>query len=516
VIDAQKLLEDPEFQDSQRFALLRRLLGRADPAEPSLDERRRVALRKLQENLDIRRVGISYVLDVAFASPDREKAARLANAITDAYLRDIVETRSRAARLGSLWLEERVAELRTQMNAAARKVQEFKAHSDYRIARRDARLGAAGQNDTAEPASASEPTTLEELESTAQILRKIYENFNLAFTDVVQKESYPVSNARIISPATIPIQKSHPKTVLILALGGLIGSLAGFGLALLRGSIEQPVRSAQQVREETGLECLGLVPELGIGATSSFLVRTNRAIRRLVHRSQDAQPANALAEVLDAPFSPFSEGIKRVKTAVSIASRARPLRCIGVISSSPREGKTTVAANLATLFAVSGARTLLVDADVGNPSLTRALAAGADKGLREVLNGTADVADCIAHVKRMGVDLLPVATNGVQPAPDILGSEQVAMLFKSISESYALVIVDLPPLRPVADALAISAVLDGVILIAEWETPLPVLAETLRSLRIAQVGVIGSVLTKVNMRAADRLTRSSRYLFSAS
>ena len=442
-------------------------------------ERRRAALKWFAGALDVRRAGISFAIDIFFAARDPEKAARIANATAEAYLQNLLDTRAAAAKVGSEWLEERVSQLRAQMNNAARRVQEFKASQDYRIIKKsDQPIGKEP------PGAVEEPTTLDELEATAQTYRKIYESFYQAFTETVQRESYPVSNARIISEATIPDRKSHPKTMLILALGAFGGTLVGFGIALVRHSLDDSVRSPKQIREEIGLECLGQVPQLGtisggplwmrakhavrsliqvpqpgISSEDPFWVRAKHAASRLIERPKAASDdyAYAFTAVSDNPFSPFSGGVKRLKTALNLASKAGTLRCIGITSASPGEGKTTIAVNLAIQFGVSGVRTLLIDADLHKASLSRHLASGAEQGILEAMNKGANVAHSIVAIESMGIDLLPVAVRTDHPdAETLLASEKMGSLLKDLSELYAVIIVDLPPLL-VAD-LSPSAV----------------------------------------------------------
>ena len=91
----------------------------------------------------------------------------------------------------------------------------------------------------------------------------------------------------------------------------------------------------------------------------------------------------------------------------------------------------------------------------------------------------------------------------------------MSALLNRLGETYAMIIVDLPPLRVVAESVAVSAFVDGVIVVAEWEvTPLPVLADVYHSLRKAQANVIGAVITKVNVRAIEgNVNRSQRYVY---
>ena len=131
------------------------------------------------DGLDVHRIDISYAISISFSSTSPENAARVANATAEAYLRDLIGSRAQAARVGSEWLEQRVTLLRKQMNAAARRVQGFKASQDYRVD--------ASRN--ADPESLGRRTgDARELESTAITYRKIYENFYQAFTEVVQRD----------------------------------------------------------------------------------------------------------------------------------------------------------------------------------------------------------------------------------------------------------------------------------------------------------------------------------------
>src|SRR5580700_11729919 len=89
-------------------------------------QRKRIAIRVLRANLSVRRVGLTYVLEISYRSPDPAKASQIANAVADAYINDQLNTRYQAAKRASIWLQERIAELRNQSNVAARAVQDYK------------------------------------------------------------------------------------------------------------------------------------------------------------------------------------------------------------------------------------------------------------------------------------------------------------------------------------------------------------------------------------------------------
>jgi uncharacterized protein involved in exopolysaccharide biosynthesis len=226
VIGKLKLQDDPEFQGGASGGLPA-LLGRK-PDDPNrfLDP----AVVQFRDNLRVGRVGISYAIEVAFYARDPQKAARIANATAEAYLQSLIDVRADSARAASEWLEDRILHLRVQMNAAARRLQQFRASQDYRIVNKNRETEA--KPDPAQ--QAKEPVTLEELELTADTYRKAYQQFYTAFTEAVQRESYPASNVRIVSKASVPTQKSSPRTSLVLALGATLGGLVGLGFAIAR------------------------------------------------------------------------------------------------------------------------------------------------------------------------------------------------------------------------------------------------------------------------------------------
>jgi len=244
VINHLGLVDDPEFETASTTAWLNPLSWfRRQSAAESAFLKLRHAIGAFAAGLSIRRVGLSYAIEISFSSSNPEKAALIVNATTEAYIQDQIDSKSDAARQASRWLESRLAEIRMQMNAATIRVQEFRTKHDYSIGRKREEIASAAKQAAAGSEQAPLEPTLEELETTAETYRKIYESFLQAYTSSVQRQSYPVSDARIITPATQPLSKSHPRTMLLLALGGLIGFILGvsaaiarhtFGLGLLR------------------------------------------------------------------------------------------------------------------------------------------------------------------------------------------------------------------------------------------------------------------------------------------
>lgn len=473
---------------------------------------RRAILTLFETNLSVRRVGLSYAIEILFSSASPTLAAEIANATAEAYVAEQVAARAQAVHLSGQWLEERIDQLRRQMNKAALDAQEFRAKRDYRLTPADANSKRAAPTDAGDRLP---QITMEELDSTAQTYRRIYESFLLAYTESVQKQSNPATNARVITAATPPMVKSHPRTKLVFAFGTLMGWLAGLGIAFFRHNTDRSISNPLQIREELGLECLASIPCLPSYDQRSALLRaipqsgiTNKALRWLEEyfpvqiQAAPRDPyknGTPLDTVATLPFSSFSFGIKKLKAAISIAGRARQLRCIGITSALPGEGKTTIAANLAALFAVSGIRTLLIDGDLLNHSLSRSLAPASEVGLLEAISGESELQNCIVRPENANFDLLPVADICQSPGSDgLLGSERARRLMEDLKKDYEFIIVEMPPLVANLDALTMGSMLDATLLLAQsGRTPMPVILESAYLLRNARLDTLGVVLNMV-------------------
>lgn len=195
-----------------------------------LDEETRFALARahLASGLDAKRIGLSYAIDLTFTGATPKIATTYANAFADAYVEDQLEMRREAIRAATKWLEDRIEDLRNQMNAAARKVQEFRARRDYRIPTKS-QSGTGGGPADKEP-------TLEELEIRAQAFKTIYESYLQAYAQSTQRESNPSVTARVISRADAA-QQSSPRTLRALLAAIVLGGLIGVGLAFLRRAL---------------------------------------------------------------------------------------------------------------------------------------------------------------------------------------------------------------------------------------------------------------------------------------
>ena len=205
--------------------------------------------------------------------------------------------------------------------------------------------------------------------------------------------------------------------------------------------------------------------------------------------------------------------MKRLRTSIALAARGRQLRSIAVTSTLPGEGKSTIAANLAALFAAAGVRTLLIDGDMRRASLSRAFAPDADQGLQEVLNGECALKDCIVRIDGTDLDLLPLSTAGLSNSPDAAPTVELAEpLLAEMQKAYDFIIFELPPLSASLDALAVSSLVDATIVVAQWgRTPLPLLSESIHLLRNAGANIAGVVINQIDTSTPDNGDLAGNY-----
>lgn len=279
--------------------------------------------------------------------------------------------------------------------------------------------------------------------------------------------------------------------MLSLLLGGLVGTLLGFAIAFLRHNFDNSVRSSKQIRERIGLPSLALIPRLE-QQPAGFLARLG------LNFEPEERPRN-FRVVIDAPFSPFSGALKTLKNGILNADHRRQLRCIGVTSVLPNEGKSTIIGNLATLFATTTGRTLIIDADVHNRTISQHFAPTAHMGLLEVVNGAVPYEDAIVRSGGLAPDILPIAAKEAPVSYDMLASQNMQELLRILSSQYEIILVDLPPVNPIVDGVAIASLLDGVVLVAEWgSTPLEMVGEVANTLYTAQANILGVAITKAD------------------
>jgi polysaccharide biosynthesis transport protein len=354
---------------------------------------------------------------------------------------------------------------------------------------------------------------LRELESAAQTYTALFESTLKRQTEMSQQQSFPVSEARVVTRATPPLRKSHPQTVLIMAYALAGGGLVGLGLALIWESLDPLFRTPDSLESFTGLRCIATVPRMRSASHKGLSAPSLPARRNLLC-------PGPLSHVIAAPFSAFAEGIRSMKVAIDLAQEGKGPLIVGVTSSVPNEGKTTLAANLAQLIACSGRTCMLIDADLRNPSLSQAAAPDAAVGLVEVLAHSTSPEVVLRTVCDGKLAFIPSGHAGQSlDTSSLLSSSRMSLLLESEAARFDYVIIDLPPMAPLIDVRAISPHIDKLLIAVEWaSTDREALRQALeRNGPMDDGQILGLILNKVPLRVLKRFPtyRSDTYLRGA-
>lgn len=357
--------------------------------------------------------------------------------------------------------------------------------------------------------------TIKDLESRAKGLRALYESFQQRYMGSTQQESFPISETRVLFPASPPPSKSKPKTRLVLTLGILGGLALGVGLALLRDLMDRVFRTSSQVESVLDLPCLSLVPLLPVRKSSKPPVRLQPTADDVVQQRIVSSPTAIHRTVVGMPLSRYTEAIRSIKLAIDHNPAKISSQVIGITSALPNEGKTTIAASLAQLIGQTGKTAIIVDCDLRNPSLTTIFAPNAVAGIIEVANGTRSLAEAIWRDPATNLALLPaVRRKPLLHTSEILCADAISKLFDRLRADYDYVIVDLPPLTPLVDVRATSSLIDCYILVVEWgRTKIDVVQHALHTAPNIHESLIGAVLSKTDIKAMARYDGHRSYYY---
>ncbi len=375
--------------------------------------------------------------------------------------------------------------------------------SDYEFARETEELinkqllGAIAESHSTNEAQVK----LVNLETSAATYKTLYDNFVRRYAEASEQQSFPYTEATLITEAVPPIKRTYHKSMLIAAMTPFIGLVFGIGLGALLDFLDRGFRTSSEIESILGLACIALVPlqREPAGNTKSQRPPTIAGPRRGLISSE----LGPVSSVLEQPFSQFAEAIRTIKLAADLNGISSNNKVVGITSTLPDEGKSTIAAALAISIARVGGRALLVDCDLRNPSLSRAIAPSAELGILEVLSGKVALDQALCRDVYLSMAFLPVRSKSrIANSSEILSSNAMKRLFERLRHSYDYIIVDFPPLAPLADVRATSHLVDSYLLIAEWgKTSTSIVRHALRTAPRVYERIVGVVLNKVDMKA---------------
>jgi len=407
-------------------------------------------------------------------------------------------------------LQTQMAQLRRSMaDELGRIAESYKSNYEISKAREDSLEKSLSQQISGAQVTNRERLGLDELESRAKVYHSIHDSFLQRYMEITQQQSLPVTEARVISSATAPGGSSSPQVSRVLIIAGSLGLLLSFAVAAFRESIDRVFRTTRQVETILKTNCLAVLPiAKRVIAPASASRGAKESSPKRVGPAKELSPdiQGLFRQVINDPLSSFAEGFRAVKVAADISGSIKQNKVIGITSSLPHEGKSTVACNFAELIAHGGNKVILIDGDLRNPTLSRRLVSKADVGLLQVISGKVELRDAIYTDELTGLAFLPaVIESRLAHSSEILASDAFRQMIEGLRKTYDYVIIDFPPLAPVVDVRATINVVDSYVFVIEWgRTRLNMVQRQLGTAPEIFDRLLGVVLNKANVKVLDR------------
>jgi succinoglycan biosynthesis transport protein ExoP len=289
------------------------------------------------------------------------------------------------------------------------------------------------------------------------------------------------TNIRIVEKAEIPQGPVSPLRARNYQLALGLGVLAGVLLILAAEQLDSTIKTPDDIKQNVDLPFLGVVAEV-----------TQR-------RTSPGPGAVASPLILKQPRSALADAYRVIRTNLMYSSASSAGRVVAVSSVNPGEGKSTTVINLAVTLIQTGARVLVVDADLRRPTLHTHLSVTSAPGLSDALvNGTPPL-DLIRKAAGTGIDVLVCGYISPNPA-ELLGSDALRELLGAVRQSYDWVLVDTPPILGMADTPVVARVVDGILLVISSEsTTRQSLKRAVDQLTGVGAKVLGVILNRVDM-----------------
>jgi len=325
--------------------------------------------------------------------------------------------------------------------------------------------------------------------------QKMYQTLLQRLKDATISAGLRSTNVHLVDPAIPPTQPVRPKKIQYISTGALVGLIVGFVLAFAQEGLDSSVKSADEIESLLGITALAMVPVAQSPRNARVAGRNGKM------SAIEAVPALAM---LRQPRSPLAESFRALRTSIVLSLAESKHHTLLISSPTAGEGKTCTAINLAMVLGQCGMSVLLVDGDLRKPSVASTLGLDGQRGLTTVLSGRHSLEEAIQRFDFLtNVSILGSGPVASSPA-ELLSSQKLATLMRTVADQFTYVIVDSPPILAVTDASILATLVDGVVLVVVGgATPRRAVTCARRMLEMTGAQVLGVVLNKIDPRNAD-------------
>jgi polysaccharide biosynthesis transport protein len=328
-------------------------------------------------------------------------------------------------------------------------------------------------------------------------------------TDIARIDQF--NNVRAIEPAEPPTGPIGPNRNQTIMLGFVISLLLGVGLAYMIENLNTTIRTVDDITRVTQLPLLAVIPTMTENVSQDKRKRRSiNGIRELTPAAmknlddsfehfQDSSDKPFLADSMKM-FSAAAEAYRMLRTSILLSTAGHPPKSMLVTSGQPGDGKTTTVFNIALALTQLKAEVVIVDCDMRRPRVHKLLQLNKNEGLSTYLTSGGDLDKFIVRGPVPHLSILPCGF--VPPNPsELISSDAMKELLRSLEERFDYVILDSPPLASVTDPIILSTLVDGVILIVKsGQSKAELVSRVCQYLSSVGAKVLGVTLNNLDIR----------------
>ncbi len=491
-----------------------------------LSEKENVIIQKLSDlnaavtTAETERMQKEALWDEVRAAGSREFPEILRNPLIKELETSLAALRQQQAKLQASFKEgwPQLDQLNSQVEEAERQlgVQWEKAvrsaEGEYRAAVRNELLLRKALNDQKQESDLYNQNSIRYniLKRQADADKQLYEGLLQSVNEAGVSASLHSNNIHVLDAAEVPMRPHWPKPLLNLTLAFALGSMIGIGLSFFVEHLDRSIRTLDDIDRYIRLPSLGIIPRYAVPPLGE---------NRRLPASQNALDPKSVALRKPLGWIAYHDGepivaeaYRNLRTSILLsAHNGRPPRFLLVTSSEKGEGKTTTAINMAIALAQTGAKVLLMDCDMRNPTVHKALNLQNEAGMSTFLSGNADLSALIQSSSIPNLSIVPSGPVPPNPA-ELVGSPRMQEGLSFLRSFVHYVVIDTPPVLGIADARILGTVVDGVIMVVKaGATTKDAVRHTKALLEEINSRIIGILLNNVNLHSANYARYSYYY-----
>ncbi len=326
------------------------------------------------------------------------------------------------------------------------------------------------------------------LKREADTNRELYKGLLQRMKEAGVSAGIMASNIQIVDQAEFPEKPYKPDKRNNLLLGAVVGLFLGVGLAFFFEFLDNTIKSSEDVEQLIRLPSFGMVPEI-----------SNDRRRR----AENGRPYPVELITFGHPKSMLSEAYRNIRTSILLSFSEKPPKKIAISSPNPAEGKTTTVINTGIALSQTGARVLIIDADMRKPKIHKVFDEENGSGLSNFLSGHAELESIIKKTEIPNLYYIPSGPLPPNPS-ELIGSNIFKNMMESLGKTFDYLVIDTPPVLGFADSVILSTSVDGVILVVlSGKTPREALQRAKEILYQINAKILGVVINRVDIQRSD-------------